>query len=218
MPPDTAGPRFPPGSLPPPRSWGVWDIETLRWAHEVPGGWRNAAAFGLAVAKVLDEQGRMHTFYEPNGPALIEFLAAKDLVVGFNSVGFDCAVLAAYGDVSAVRARSLDLLASLDAATGVAHCVSLERACHATLGAGKLLGDGGEAVRLWRAGTAEERRRVEAYCEHDVRLTYRLWAFGAANGHVVVPLRAAGRGAAVRLGAPTRVPVRWPAPVPRPAG
>ncbi|MBI2761780.1 MAG: hypothetical protein HYX51_10190 [Chloroflexi bacterium] len=192
-------------------TWAVWDVETLRWAHEVPGSWKNPAGFGLAVAKVLDERGAMHTFYEASGPALIEFLKSKDLVVGFNSYTFDCGVLAAHGDVSEVRHRSLDLLDSLSRCTGVPHCVSLERACRSTLGAGKLLADGGEAVRLWRDATPEGRRLVEDYCEQDVRLTFRLWQHGATNGHVVIPLRAHGRRPAQPR---ARVMVSWPAPVP----
>jgi hypothetical protein len=193
------------------RTWAVWDVETVRLAHEVPGGWANPAGFGLAVAKVLDERGAMHTFYEADAPALLRLLAEKDLVVGFNSLRFDCGVLAAHGDVTAIRHRTLDLLASLDACTGIPHCVSLERACRATLGVGKLLSGGTEAVRLWRDGGAAGRRLVEAYCEEDVRLTYRLWRFGAERGYVVVPLRAHG-------GRPphpaARVPVHWPPPHP----
>ncbi len=188
-------------------TWAVWDVETLRWAQEVPGGWRNPAGFGLAVAKVLDERGGMRTFYEADGPALLDLLMAKDLIVGFNSIRFDCGVLAAHGDVSEIRARSLDLLASLDEATGIPHCVSLERASRATLGRGKLLADGAAAVRLWRDADAEGRRTVEAYCEQDVLLTFELWRFGATNGHVFLPLRAhRGRPRSDRA----RVAVRWP--------
>ncbi len=190
-------------------TWAVWDVETLRWAHEVPGGWRNPAGFGLAVAKVLDERGVMHTFYEEEGPALHALLDGKDLVVGFNSIGFDCGVLATHGDVTNIRDRSLDLLQSLSDATGIPHCVSLERASRATLGASKLLADGGEAVQLWRDATPSGRRLVEDYCEQDVRLTFELWRYGAANGHVIIPLRAhRGRPARFR----EKVAVRWPAP------
>ncbi|MER3421636.1 MAG: hypothetical protein C4290_14410, partial [Chloroflexota bacterium] len=84
------------------RTWAVWDVETLRLAHEVPGGWANPGGFGLAVAKVLDERGAMHTFYEAEAPALLRLLAAKDLVVGFNSLKFDCGVLSAHGDVAPI--------------------------------------------------------------------------------------------------------------------
>ncbi len=194
------------------RKWAVWDVETLRWAREVPGGWANPAGFGLAVAKALDEQGRMHTFHEADGAALAEFLQGKDLIIGFNSLTFDCGVLSAYGDVAGIRQRSLDLLASLDAATGMRHCVSLERAATATLGRGKLLADGAEAVDLWRAATPESRRIVEEYCEEDVRLTHDLWRFGAERGHVIAPLRPGRRGS--RVSRP--VAVRWPAPYPHP--
>ena len=190
-------------------SWAVWDVETLRWAHEVPGGWANPAGFGLAVAKALDEQGHMHTFYEQDGPALIAFLAAKDLVVGFNSVKFDCGVLSAHGDVGAIRTRSLDLLLSLDQATGIPHCVSLNNACKATLGAAKLLPDGGEAVRLWREATPAGRRLVEEYCAEDVHLTHRLWAFGAATGYIYAPLRGGRRRWPAAC---AQVPVSWPVP------
>lgn len=197
-------------------TWAVWDVETLRWAHEVAGGWRNPAGFGLAVAKALDEQGRMHTFHEGDAAALLDFLHGKDLVVGFNSLKFDCGVLSAYGDVTGIRGRSLDLLASLDLATGIPHCVSLNRACTATLGEGKLLADGAEAVRLWRDATADARRTVEEYCEQDVRLTQRLWHFGAARGYILAPLRPPGRRGRRRPGTgggpPAHVPVRWPPP------
>ncbi len=190
-------------------TWAVWDVETLRWAFEVPGGWANPAGFGLAVAKALDERGDMHTFYEQDGPALRAFLERKDLVVGFNSLRFDCGVLAVHGDVSGIRARSLDLLHSLSEVTGIPHCVSLERASRTTLGASKLLADGGEAVQLWRDATPSSRRLVEDYCEQDVRLTFDLWRFGAVNGHVIIPLRAhRGRPARFRQ----RVEVCWPVP------
>jgi hypothetical protein len=200
----------PNSQLPAPVSWAVWDVETLRWAREVPGGWANPAGFGLSVAKVLDERGLMHTFYEQDGTALLQFLDCKDLVVGFNSLKFDCGVLATYGDVSGIRARSLDLLASLDAATGIPHCVSLNRASKATLGAAKLLDDGAEAVRLWRDATPDSRRIVEEYCEQDVRLTHGLWEYGATYGHVLLPPRRGRRRS--NSTSPRAVLVRWPPP------
>lgn len=189
--------------------WAVWDVETLRWAREVPGGWTNPAGFGLAVAKVLDHTGEMHTFYEEDGPRLLAFLNGFDLVVGFNSYKFDCGVLAAHGDVGRIRDRTLDILLSLDQATGIPHCVSLERASTATLGRGKLLADGAEAVDLWRQNTPESRRIVEDYCELDVRLTFELWRFGATHGYVFAPRRP-GRGRAPR--GDGRVPISWPSP------
>jgi DEAD/DEAH box helicase domain-containing protein len=192
-------------------SWVVWDLETLRWAHETPGGWRNPAGFGLAVAKALDDRNQMHTFYEGDGAALAAFLATKDLVVGFNSLAFDSGVLSAYGDVSEIRRRSLDLLADLDRCSGIPHRVSLERACRATLGRGKLLADGGEAVRLWRDATPEGRRLVEEYCEQDVRLTFELWRFGAREGYILAPFHRRGR----RPSRPrARIEVQWPSPTP----
>lgn len=192
-----------------PASWAVWDVETLRWAHEVPGGWRNPAGFGISVAKALDEQGVMSTFYEADGPALIAHLESKQLVVGFNSIGFDCGVLAAYGDVAGVRRRSLDLLRSIGDATGIPHPVSLNNACKATLGMTKLLDDGAEAVSLWRSESAADRHLVEQYCEQDVRLTHQLWTFGAENGHILAPIGARRRSARPIM----QVAVDWPRPL-----
>lgn len=189
--------------------WAVWDVETLRWAREVPGSWSNPAGFGLAVAKVLDHSGTMHTFYEGDGPRLLDFLNSFDLVVGFNSYQFDCGVLAAHGDITRIRERTLDILLSLDQATGIPHCVSLERASRATLGRGKLLADGAEAVDLWRQATPSSRRLVEDYCELDVRLTFELWRFGATNGYIFAPRRP-GRGRSHR--GDGRVAISWPSP------
>lgn len=188
--------------------WAVWDVETLRLAYEVPNGWRNPAGFGISVAKALDEQGVMHTFYETDGAQLLAFLEAKDLAVGFNSISFDCGVLSAYGNVSAIRRRSLDLLRSLEQITGIPHPVSLGRLSQTTLGASKLLDDGGEAVTLWRGGDPEKRKLVEDYCEQDVRLTYALWVHGATHGKVraaIAPRRGGPRQ-------PRDIPVNWPAP------
>ena len=188
------------------RRYVVWDVETLRLSYEVPGGWRRIRDFGLAVAVTIDDRGVRRSWEEPEAKALIEYLEGYPYVVGFNSLRFDCEVMTAYGPVDTLRERSLDLLAAIQSETGRRRGLSLQNIARTMFGQEKTLEDGTEAVRLWRTGRPEDRRRVIDYCTQDVALTRRILEFGIAHGHVLAPVPDVNnRGKPVGV----KVPVSW---------
>ena len=184
----------------------TFDIETLRLSHEVRGGWQNIRDFGLAVCVTLDGEGVQHVWEEPKASELIHYLSTFQCLVGFNSQRFDLTVLSAYADVTALRAKSLDLLESLYALTGRRAGMSLQNIASTMFGDCKLLSDSTQATKLWRTENPCGRQRVIDYCAQDVSLTNRIFEFGLNNGYVRVPV--------LNLKKPNelttaRVPVPW---------
>lgn len=160
-----------------------FDVETLRLSHEVPGGWSNIRGFGLAVGVTWDERNQFRVWYEQDAVRLIEELARFDRIITFNGERFDFQVLSAYGDVSMLYGKSLDLLRDLKQKLGFR--LRLESLAQATLNCSKS-GAGEMAVRWWRAGQID---RVVAYCQQDVQLLVDVVQFARANGYVRVPPR-----------------------------
>jgi DEAD/DEAH box helicase domain-containing protein len=160
------------------------DIETQKLADEVPGGWENIRAFGLAVAVTWDAENGFREWYEGDAGRLIQALAGFDRVVTFNGERFDLTVLSDYGDVRALRAKNFDVLQDLKRRLGFR--VSLEHLAQATLGTRKT-GSGIEAVRWWRSGDPALRRRVAEYCRKDVEILREIVAHGRREGLVKVP-------------------------------
>ena len=160
------------------------DTETQHLADEVPGGWDNIRAFGLSVAVTWDASNEFREWYEPDAGRLIGELRAFDRIVTFNGLRFDLEVLAAYGDVSELRGKSLDLLQDLKRRLGFR--VKLESLAQATLGKGKT-GSGLDAVQWWRSGDPALRQRVVEYCRQDVEILREIVTHGRREGFVKIP-------------------------------
>ena len=156
-----------------------FDLETQRTANDV-GGWQNKHQMGVSVGCTFSTRtGEYHIFTEGNVQDLIQQLLRADLVVGFNHVSFDYAVLGGYYpfDLSE-QLRSLDIMVELEKKIG--HRLKLEAVASATLGAGKTA-DGLEAIRWWQQGRLAE---IAEYCCYDVKVTRRVYEYGATQGHV----------------------------------
>ena len=70
-----------------------FDLETQKSADEV-GGWDNKHLMKIAVAVVYDSlDKKFYTYLESDAGGLVEKLLSADLVVGFNILNFDFAVL-----------------------------------------------------------------------------------------------------------------------------
>lgn len=182
----------------------VFDIETQRTFAEITG--QKIHALGLSVAVTLDvETGLYQEWGEMRGKALVEYLRAARLVVGFNIIGFDFKVLEPFGAGPEMghASRCFDIMADLTARLG--HRVSLESCCIATLNA-KKGGNGLEAVEHFRQGRWKE---LVHYCRQDVWLTAELWRFGAEKGFVRFVDKAGGAHKTVKVG--------WPRPPAAPA-
>lgn len=159
------------------------DVETLRLAHEVEGGWQNIPAFGLAVAVTWDKDGGFRHWFEPNARQLVDELEGFSRVITFNGNRFDFAVLSRYVPVDGLMRRSFDVHESLHKQLG--HRVKLEQLARDTLGSAKI-GTGLEAVEWWRKG---EIQKVVEYCKHDVALLRDIVSYGRTKGHVILSSR-----------------------------
>ena len=81
----------------------VFDVETRRSAAEV-GGWNRADRMGVSIAVAYDSKADDYFAYQQEElPALFEKLRVADLVVGFNSLRFDYAVLSPFAPFDRVR-------------------------------------------------------------------------------------------------------------------
>lgn len=171
-----------------------FDVETQRLAQEV-GGWGFVSKLGLAAAVTYSSRdGVYRHFREEEVEVLVNQLAAADLVVGFNVLRFDYAVLQPYTSLELKRLPTLDLLEHIHQRLGFR--VSLESLATATLGSGKS-DDGIQAVHWYKTGRLD---LVLAYCEQDVAVTRGLYEFGRTNKFV----QYRDRGWRLR-----KVPVSW---------
>lgn len=190
----------------PPEAYVVVDVETRRSAAEV-GGWHQACKMGVSVAVLYDSRDdAYHSFRQEELDALFARLAGASLVVGFNSLRFDYAVLAPFAppgfphvppadappqghDSPADMARlpSLDLLQRVHERLN--YRVSLGNLGEATLGEPKSA-DGLQALTWWKEGRIED---IAAYCRKDVELTRRLYLFGLEWGYLLFSNKAGQR-------------------------
>lgn len=178
-----------------PRHFVVLDVETRRSAAEA-GGWHRAGRMGVSVAVLYDSRTDSFTSYrQEEVPDLARDLALAPLVVGFNLLRFDYAVLEPHAPGFNFRAlRTLDMLVSVH--EQLSYRLSLDNLARATLGAAKSA-DGLQALQWWKEGRLDE---IEAYCRKDVALTRDLYRFGREHGYLLFTNKA---------GKQVRVRVQW---------
>ena len=88
----------------------VLDVETRRSALEV-GGWHRAGDMGVSVTVLYDAGPDAFLSFEQDAlPELFYLLAQADLVVGFNILGFNYAVLQPFADIRLHALPTLDML------------------------------------------------------------------------------------------------------------
>jgi DEAD/DEAH box helicase domain-containing protein len=174
-----------------------FDLETQRSAAEV-GGWHNAHLMRMALAVIYDTQTeRFETFFENDVHRLIERLGEADLVVGFNVISFDYAVLRGYTDADLSALPTFDMLAAIHQRLG--YRLALGHLAEETLGASKG-GDGLQSLAWWKEGRVDE---IERYCRQDVSLLVDLLRHASEHGHLCFRTK---RGDRVRLPAPWQIP------------
>jgi DEAD/DEAH box helicase domain-containing protein len=173
-----------------------FDIETQRSADDV-GGWHNAHLMRVAVAVLYDTAtGRFESFDEGRVHELLERLAAADLVVGFNVLRFDYAVLRGYTDDDPARLPTFDLLADVHRRIGFR--LPMGHLAEETLGIPKSA-DGLQSLAWWKEGKVE---RVADYCRRDVEILRGLFEHGETHGFLRFRTRDGER---------VRLPARWDA-------
>ncbi len=166
----------PPAPLPP---YLVFDLETQRSAQEV-GGWHRAERMGMAVGIIYDSRKDcFETYSEEKATALIDRLAAAELVIGFNNKRFDNKVLSAYTRQDLDQLPALDILEEIFILLG--YRLSLDRLAKQTLGIEKN-GTGLQALQWFRQGRMD---KLIHYCTQDVRLTRDLFRYGWQHGYLL---------------------------------
>ena len=156
----------------------VFDLETQKSADEV-GGWSNKNLMRLSVAVAQNlVTGEVLTFTEASVAGLIELLHRADLVIGFNQIDFDYAVLSAYHPFEASRVHSFDILKDITGRIG--HRLSLDSLAGTNLGQSKSA-DGLAAIRWFRDGQIE---KIIDYCAKDVHITAELFEYGLTNQYL----------------------------------
>lgn len=171
----------------------VFDVETQKLFEEVDG--RQASKLGLSVAVTYDaDAGVYHSFTEETVSELVDQLFSARLVVGYNTIKFDYAVLRPYTKMKFNRLPTLDIFDHLYRRTG--YRSRLDTIAEETLGTGKS-GDGILACEMWRAGRLEE---LIEYCRRDVEITWELYRYGKEHGAVFTRNRS---------GRKIKIPVMW---------
>ena len=155
-----------------------FDLETKKLFREV-GGYGNERRLGMSAAVTYNtSDGEFHRYKEEDALKLVEELKGADLVVGFNVIKFDYAVLQAYTDFPLRSIPTLDMLEEIYRRIGVR--IKLDALAHATLGTGKSA-NGVLAVEWYRKGLIE---KVLDYCQQDVDVTKRLYEYGKRFKHL----------------------------------
>lgn len=157
----------------------VYDLET-QTAIDYSSGKANLEELKISIAGVWDyESYKLYGLREGELPHLLPKLKQAQLLIGFNSLGFDNAVLQNYyKDFEINSIPQLDLLDSVKKVLGFR--LKLQTLVEATLKEGKS-GSGLEAVEYFREG---EWQKLEKYCLDDVRLTKDLFEYGVYHGYV----------------------------------
>ncbi len=191
--PMTQAPRPDPARVP--ARYAVLDVETRLSAEEV-GGWHKAHRMGVSVAVLYDSgEDRFTPYSQEELPALAVKLAEFELIVGFNILRFDYAVLTPHmGGLDPRTLPTLDMLAKVH--ERLSYRLSLDNLAQATLSVGKSA-DGLQALQWWKEGKIEQ---ITEYCRRDVAVTRDLYLFGRENGYLLFTNKAKQL---------VRVPVDW---------
>lgn len=171
-----------------------FDIETQRSADEV-GGWGNKHLMKVAVAVVYDSlEQKFFSYLEEETGQLIERLKMGDLIVGFNLLNFDYAVLQPYTTEDLKKLKTFDMLA--DVRNRLGFRLSLNHLANKTLKVEKSA-DGLQSLQWFKEGKID---LIIEYCIKDVEITRDLFLFGIKNEYLLYERKNGGL---------VRIPLNW---------
>lgn len=140
-------------------------------------GWDDHANMGISVIGAYDyQEDRYRVFLKDNFAEFAQLCCNRQLLAGFNNIGFDNKILNAdefIFPMPQIEARAYDLCVEIKKAAGVDKYTSdysLEKICQANLKISKS-GRWDLAPVLWQR---HQRRTVIDYCLEDVWVTRRL--------------------------------------------
>ncbi len=159
----------------------VFDIETQNTFQET--GKSRAEAFKklrVSIVGVYEYLTDSYKVYEEKELMELDKRFQKaDLLLGFNSAGFDLPVLSNYFFTQIDRFPHLDLMTEIEKSRG--HRASLDSVAKPTLKA-KKSGSGLDAIMYWKEGRMEE---LKKYCLEDVRITKEVFEYGCREGKIL---------------------------------
>lgn len=170
----------------------VLDVETRCSADEV-GGWNNSHLMGVSVAVLFDGE-TYRSFSQERLDEMFALMQQADLIVGFNTLGFDYKVLQPFCAYNLWDLPSLDMLKEIKKRLN--YLVSLDNLAASTFNRQKSA-DGLKAIAWWQQGEIE---KITEYCTQDVRLTKQLYEFAKENGYLLFTNKA---------GQKVRIPTTW---------
>ncbi len=157
----------------------IFDVETKKTFEEVGGYFPEKLEIsfvGLCVREHEYDPGKFIGFFENELDKLFPLLEQTDVVIGFNSDGFDLPALQPYYSGNISSFPSLDLLSRFKDITG--HRIKLDSIAQETLGIGKS-GNGLDAIKYYREGDFES---LKKYCLQDVKITRDIYDYGLRKG------------------------------------
>lgn len=192
-----------------------------RGENKIPGieyckGWGDHAEMGVSVTGVyVYDEDRYRVFCDDNVDEMLSLFAAADLLVGFNSLRFDDALLAAtYEDFVDVTTPRYDILVEIWRAAGLKPSWGSPKT-HGGFGLGDMCetnfdvpksGHGAMAPVDWQRGKIGS---VIDYCLHDIYMTKMLMDLAISGTPVVNP-----KGGLLNLLVPDGVEIRRELPEP----
>ncbi len=156
-----------------------FDVETKNTFDDVGGyfpGKLHPSFVGVCVRDSEEGKGKMVEIWENDFPKLWEIFESADVIIGFNSIGFDMEVMRPHYPGNVDDLPHLDLMMRFKAATG--HRISLDAIAKETLGKTKT-GHGLDAIKYYKEGRLKE---LSSYCLMDVELTRDIYDWGKKKG------------------------------------
>ncbi len=133
---------------------------------------------GVCVREGETGPGEMMGFFDHELDKFFPILDQADVVIGFNSDGFDLPTLTKHYQGNIKDLPSLDLMARIKKSCG--HRIGLDAVTSATFNLGKT-GSGLDAIKYYKEGRLKE---LADYCQQDVKITRELYDYGLKNGKV----------------------------------
>ena len=156
-----------------------FDVETQNTFDDVGGFHPEKLGVSFVGAIVRDgfpEEGggieTYHRFFESDLNSFWPLLESADVIIGYNSNGFDLITLKPYYDKDVQTLPSLDLLEVIKKSIG--HRLSLDVVAAQTLGT-KKIGHGLDAISYYRN---KQWDKLAQYCIKDVEITRDIYDYG----------------------------------------
>lgn len=159
----------------------IFDVETKQTLDEVGGYFPeklDISFIGACIREGITGEGEMKGFFEKDLNEFFTILDKADVVVGFNSDGFDIPTLTKHYQGDLKEIPSLDLMDRIKSSCG--HRIGLDAVAKATFNIGKT-GNGLDAIRYYKDGRLRE---LADYCLQDVKITRDLYDYGLKNSSV----------------------------------